>query len=46
MKPTDFRALTPKLTVKVGDVVKAGDALFTVLSASFFPVAGLLPPTG
>ena len=29
MKPTDFRALTPKLTVKVGDVVKAGDALFT-----------------
>ena len=29
MKPTAFRALTPKLTVKVGDVVKAGDALFT-----------------
>lgn len=29
VKPTDFRALTPRLTVKVGDVVKAGDALFT-----------------
>ena len=29
LKPTDFRALTPKLTVKVGDEVKAGDALFT-----------------
>ena len=28
LKPTDFRTLTPKLTVKVGDVVKAGDALF------------------
>lgn len=28
LKPTDFRALTPKLTVKVGDEVKAGDALF------------------
>lgn len=29
VKPTDFRALTPRLAVKVGDVVKAGDALFT-----------------
>lgn len=29
VKPTDFRALTPRLSVKVGDVVKAGDALFT-----------------
>ena len=29
LKPTDFRALTPKLAVKVGDEVKAGDALFT-----------------
>ncbi len=29
VKPTDFRALTPKLAVKVGDVVKAGDVLFT-----------------
>lgn len=29
VKPTDFRALTPKLTVKVGDEVKAGDVLFT-----------------
>lgn len=28
VKPTDFRALTPKLVVKVGDQVKAGDALF------------------
>ena len=28
LKPTDFRALTPKLTVKVGDVVKAGDVVF------------------
>ena len=28
LKPTDFRALTPKLAVKVGDVVKAGDVLF------------------
>lgn len=28
LKPTDFRLLTPKLTVKVGDAVKAGDALF------------------
>lgn len=29
VKPTDFRALTPRLSVKVGDQVKAGDALFT-----------------
>ena len=29
LKPTDFRALTPKLMVKVGDEVKAGDVLFT-----------------
>lgn len=29
LKPTDFRALTPKLSVKVGDEVKAGDVLFT-----------------
>lgn len=29
LKPTDFRALTPKLVVKVGDEVKAGDVLFT-----------------
>ncbi|MDR1415451.1 MAG: Na(+)-translocating NADH-quinone reductase subunit A [Odoribacteraceae bacterium] len=28
IKPTDFRALTPKLEVKVGDRVKAGDPLF------------------
>jgi len=28
LKPTDFRALTPKLTVKVGDKVRAGDVLF------------------
>lgn len=28
LKPTDFRALTPKLAVKVGDEVKAGDVLF------------------
>lgn len=28
LKPTDFRAVTPKLAVKVGDVVKAGDILF------------------
>ena len=28
LKPTDFRALTPKLAVNVGDVVKAGDVLF------------------
>ena len=28
LKPTDFRALTPKLAVKVGDPVKAGDVLF------------------
>lgn len=28
LKPTDFRSLTPKLAVKVGDVVKAGDVLF------------------
>ena len=28
LKPTDFRGLTPKLNVKVGDVVKAGDILF------------------
>lgn len=29
LKPTDFRALVPKLAVKVGDEVKAGDVLFT-----------------
>lgn len=29
LKPTDFRALVPKLVVKVGDEVKAGDVLFT-----------------
>lgn len=29
VKPTDFRTLTPRLAVKVGDVVKAGDVLFT-----------------
>ena len=29
LKPTDFRALIPKLAVKAGDEVKAGDALFT-----------------
>lgn len=29
LKPTDFRALTPRLAVKAGDVVKAGDSLFT-----------------
>ncbi|MEI3155064.1 MAG: Na(+)-translocating NADH-quinone reductase subunit A [Odoribacter sp.] len=28
LKPTDFRALTPKLAVKAGDEVKAGDVLF------------------
>ena len=28
LKPTDFRAMTPKLAVKVGDEVKAGDVLF------------------
>lgn len=28
VKPTDFKALTPKLSVKVGDTVLAGDALF------------------
>ncbi|MGL5684049.1 MAG: Na(+)-translocating NADH-quinone reductase subunit A [Marinifilaceae bacterium] len=27
VKPTDFRGLTPKLLVKIGDDVKAGDAL-------------------
>jgi Na+-transporting NADH:ubiquinone oxidoreductase subunit A len=29
IKPTDFRALTPKLEVKIGDTVKAGDPLFS-----------------
>lgn len=29
LKPTDFRSLTPKLAVKAGDEVKAGDVLFT-----------------
>ncbi|MEG0795257.1 MAG: Na(+)-translocating NADH-quinone reductase subunit A [Odoribacter sp.] len=29
VKPTDFRSITPKLMVKVGDDVKAGDVLFT-----------------
>ena len=28
VKPTDFKALVPKLAVKEGDLVKAGDALF------------------
>lgn len=28
IKPTDFHGLTPKLTVKVGDEVKAGSTLF------------------
>lgn len=28
LKPTDFRALTPKLMVKAGDDVQAGDVLF------------------
>ncbi|MCI5706238.1 MAG: Na(+)-translocating NADH-quinone reductase subunit A [Odoribacter sp.] len=28
LKPTDFRALVPRLAVKVGDEVKAGDVLF------------------
>lgn len=29
IKPLDFRGIVPKLNVKVGDKVKAGDALFT-----------------
>lgn len=29
LKPTDFKALTPRLEVKVDDQVKAGDVLFT-----------------
>ncbi|MDR0982281.1 MAG: Na(+)-translocating NADH-quinone reductase subunit A [Culturomica sp.] len=29
VSPDDFKTLLPKLSVKVGDVVKAGDALFT-----------------
>lgn len=28
IKPTDFRAITPKLAIKTGDEVKAGDVLF------------------
>lgn len=28
VKPTDFHLLTPKMVVKVGDLVKAGDVLF------------------
>jgi len=28
VKPTDFHGLTPKLTVKIGDKVKAGSSLF------------------
>ncbi len=28
IKPTDFTALTPKLAIKAGDVVQAGDVLF------------------
>ncbi len=28
LKPTDFRSMTPKLVVKVGDAVKAGDVVF------------------
>ena len=29
VKPTDFRLLTPKLAVKAGDQVKAGDVLLS-----------------
>lgn len=29
IKPTDFRAVTPRLAVKAGDIVKTGDVLFT-----------------
>lgn len=32
LKPSDFRALTPKLLVKEGDSVKAGDPLFACKS--------------
>ena len=28
IKPSDFHLLTPKMVVKIGDVVKAGDDLF------------------
>src|SRR5690606_2835561 len=28
LKPTDFLGLTPKLSIKPGNIVKAGDALF------------------
>ena len=28
VKPTDFKGLTPKLTVKAGDKVQAGSSLF------------------
>ena len=28
VKPTDFHALTPKLTVRIGDKVKAGSPVF------------------
>ena len=28
VKPTDFHGLTPKLTIKVGDKVKAGSVIF------------------
>ena len=28
VKPTDFHLLTPKMLVKVGDIVAAGDVIF------------------
>lgn len=28
VKPTDFHGIIPKLTIKVGDIVKAGSVLF------------------
>ena len=46
IKPTDFKALVPKLAVKEGDAVKAGDALFVdkmCPSISFCsPVSGVV----
>ena len=30
IKPTDFHLLTPKMAVKVGDYVEAGDILFMI----------------